>query len=637
MKKIAKITAGLLAAVSLFSVVGCKENKEEGSYLQGSNIPQQEGTIHERQISFTQKKLVENGTSEYAVLVKEESRSDISEAINELQNLFREATGVSLPVVLDESVTYDANAKYISLGATEFASAAGVNTADKTLGEQGYRISTKGNSIFISGKSFGVLYGVYDLLKILFEFQTYSNKAYYMEKKTDVNLPELNVKEVPDIAIRFPTTGAQYSNKTTTHRLGLQLSSEILFHEGNAHNITKYIVPLETHIEAHPSWYSGDRTQLCYTARGDQAEYEAMVDVAVANVEKYLDNNPNHSMMALTQMDVQTWCECESCQALEDRYGTNAASQIYFVNDVAEIVETWLNEERGGREVQFMFFAYHKSELAPATKQADGTWKAVDDSVMLRDNVSVWLAPIYENYTISVTSPESINMRTMFESWHAVAKSYSVWAYNVYFDNYLIPYDSYSALQDLIRYFVSNNTKFLWVQGNWNLNNNTGYDDLKEFIISKLMWNCNANVNDLIAEYFDRVYREASDIMESTFWAWRAQSELQRGMNRSGNLYSSPCETKFWPKRYLVEQLEKMDEAKALIAHYEEADPELYQAIYDSIVCETISPRYLLLELYKGTFAEKELAAFKNEFKSDVTRLDFDMISEQLSMDGYLE
>ena len=108
-------------------------------------------------------------------------------------------------------------------------------------------------------------------------------------------------------------------------------------------------------------------------------------------------------------------------------------------------------------------------------------------------------------------------------------------------------------------------------------------------------------------------------------------------MNRSGNLYSSPCETKFWPKRYLVEQLEKMEEAKALIAHYEEADPELYQAIYDSIVCETISPRYLLLELYKGTFAEKELVTFKNAFKSDVTRLDFDMISEQLSMDGYLE
>ena len=632
----------LLAFVSLFSIAGCRsscnDDDEESSesYVQGTNISPISGTVHERYVGDTQTKMVENGACAYAIVIKEESRADIAEAINEMHNLFREATGVSLPVVLDKDVTYDANAKYISLGSEKFEGEAGLETADG-LGEQGYTIQTRGKSIFISGKRFGILYGVYDLLKVLFNFQTYSNKVYCIDKTKDVNLPDVDITEVPDIPIRFPTTGAQYTNKVSTHRLGLQLSSEILFAEGNAHNMTKYIVPIDANVEAHPSWFSGDRTQLCYTARGDEVEYEAMLEEAVKNVKKYLDNNPNHSMMALTQMDIQTWCECETCQALEDHYGTNAASQIYFVNDVAERVEEWLDTERDGREVQFMLFAYHKSELAPAVKQQDGTWKAVDDSVRLRDNVSIWLAPIYENYTISVNHPESSNIRTMFESWHTVADSYSVWAYNVYFDNYLIPYDSYAALQDLIRYFVSNNTKFLWVQGNWNLHNNTGYDDLKEYLLAKLMWNCNLNVNDLISEYFDNVYKEAADIMESTFWTWRAQSETQRELGRSGNLYTAPCETKFWPKRYLVGQLETMEKAKAAIAHYKESQPDLYNSIYDSIVCETISPRYLLLELYPGTFAATELAEFKSAFRNDVNRLDFNMISEQLSMDGYLE
>ena len=640
MKKLARIIAVLLAVVSLLSIAGCNNKGDKGNkgdYLQSSSISEVEGTIHERQIGVTQTKMVQNGTSAYSILVKGENRSEISEAINELQNLFREATGVSLPVELDENVVYDAGAKYISLGETEFASAAGVSPADKTLGEHGYRIETKGNSIFISGKRFGVLYGVYDLLKVLFDFQTYSNKVYYLQKKTDVTLPDLNIKEVPDIATRFPTTGALYSDKVTAHRMGVQINSEIMFTGGTAHNMTNYIVPMKENIDAHPKWFSSDRTQLCYTAGGDEFEYAAMLDEAVENVKTLLDNNPNYSVMALTQMDEQTWCECDTCQALEDRYGTNAASQIYFINDIAERVETWLNEERGGREVQFMMFAYHKSEVAPAIKQEDGTWKAVDDSVKLRDNVSVWLAPIYEDYTISVQHPDSSNIRRMFESWHAVANSYSVWAYNVYFDNYLIPYDSYSAIQDLIRYFVSNNTKFLWVQGNWNLHNNTGYDDLKEYIICKLMWNCNLNVSDLVEDYFDKVYRDAADIMKSTFFAWRAQSEIQRNLGRSGDIYSSPTEERFWPKRYLAGQLEKMEEAKEAIAHYQTTDPELYQSIYDSIVCETISLRYLMLELYSGTFAQTELAEFETAFKNDVSRLDFNMISESLSMDGYIE
>jgi hypothetical protein len=225
----------------------------------------------------------------------------------------------------------------------------------------------------------------------------------------------------------------------------------------------------------------------------------------------------------------------------------------------------------------------------------------------------------------------------MMESWHAVADSYFVWAYNVYFDNYLVPYDSYSSLQDLVQYFVSHKTKFLWVQGNWNLRQNTGYDQLKCYLFSKLLWNCQLNVSDLISDYFDKVYYEAADVMEDTFWAWRAQSEIQRSLGRSGNIYSSPMEEKYWPKRYLDTQLAKMEEAKKLIEKYQTQDPALYQEIYDSIVCETISLRYIMLELYSTSFDKEALANFKRAFKDDTNRLDFNMISEPESMNGYIE
>ena len=79
-----------------------------------------------------------------------------------------------------------------------------------------------------------------------------------------------------------------------------------------------------------------------------------------------------------------------------------------------------------------------------------------------------------------------------------------------------------------------------------------------------------------------------------------------------------------------------MIQASDLNAQLEKLDltPEKIEAIYDSIVCETISPRYLLLDLYFNTFSSVELAKFKAELKDDVNRLDFNMLSEQASIES---
>lgn len=597
-----------------------------------------DGATHEVSVGTTSHKMVENGATAYKILVTPTDKVKFSEAIGELQDLFKQATGIHLQIEEDTGVGHSSSATYISLGETSAFKESGIVADYETLGEQGYQIQTKDKSIFVCGKKSGILYGVYDLLNKLVDYDTYSSLTSYTRTGvTDLNLPDLKIKEVPDIQFRIPVMGAQLNNKKMAHRMRYKQLNEVIVPGGEQHNVLRTIVPYEEHKLTHPKWFSTDQTQLCYSARGDETEYELMVEEAVTNVKNLLDSNPEQVALSITQMDVQTWCECSVCQGYEDYYGTNAASQIFFVNDVAERVEEWLNTERDGREVQFMFFAYHMSEKAPARQKEDGTWERIDDKVKLRENVSVWIAPIYEDYTLSVTHEDSINIRMMLDSWHTVADSYFVWAYNVYFREYLIPYDSYSAIQDLVKYFVSHGSKFLWAQGNWNLRQNTGYDQLKSYLFSKLLWNCNLDVNKLIADYFDKVYYEASDIMEETFWTYRAHAQLQKELGRSGNIYTAPKEEKYWPKRYLVNQLDKMEEAKTAIEKYKTADPALYQNIYDAIVCETISLRYLMLELYSNTFDAQSLSQFRKDFKYDTNRLDFNQIAETESMDGYIE
>ena len=635
---ITSVTAFVLVAVITLSTLFFLGKMDKGNYPEfgGSEITVGD-TVHEVYVGTTPHKMVENGTTKYKLLVTPEDEMTYSEAINEFKEIFQLSTGIIMPLEKDNGGGFFDDATYISLGETSAFKQSGITADYQTIGSQGYQIETKGKSIFVIGKKSGILFGVYDLLNKLVDYDMYTTFNPYVKRNLkEISLPDLKIKEVPDIEYRIPVMGPQFNSKKLTHRMRYQQSGEVIIPGGQAHNILNWIVPLEEHKDTHPEWFSRDQKQLCYTARGDKEAYAAMLAEAVSNIKEVLERYPSQSAMSITQMDVGVWCECDACQALQDYYGADSASQIMFVNDVATQIQEWLDAEQGGREVQFMFFAYHKSEDAPVKQNEDGTWVAVDDKVKLKDNVSVWIAPIYEDYTISVTHENSIRIRTLMESWHAVADSYFVWAYNVYFDNYLIPYDSYASMQDLIKYFVSHNTEFLWVQGNWNLRQNTGYDQLKCYLYSKLLWNCNLNVKELISDYFDKVYYEASDVMEETFWSWRAQSEIQRDLGRSGNIYMAPKEEKYWPKRYLDTQLAKMEEAKKLIEKYQTEDPALYQDIYDSIVCETISLRYIMLELYSTSLDKQALADFKRDFKEDTNRLGFNMISEFDSMDSYL-
>ncbi|MBR4942874.1 MAG: DUF4838 domain-containing protein [Clostridia bacterium] len=643
MKK--RILAVLLASISLISLFGCKNNnKGNNSEPSGVVKPTVTDTIHEFSMETTPYSLVKNGATEYKILVSEKGKITHAEAISELQLFFEEATDIKLTAVTGEN-TFDSNAKYISLGDTNFLQTADVSIDYATLGSQGYEIHTVGQSIVVCGAKQGVLYGVYELLYQLFDFETLSNKITYIETSVkDVPLPKFTIKEVPDIEFRIPVTGTQTNDADSRRRMRMLNSQEVIMAEGGQHNTLRYILKPEYMVDeagnevlVHPSWYSEDVTQLCYTARGNAEEYAAMLAAAAESVKRIILKYPSQDVIAISQMDVVSWCECDACQALEDKYGTDAVSQIYFINDLTDYLDEWLTTEEAvkDRDIQFMIFAYHMVEEAPAVQNEDGTWSPIDESVVLNDNVAVWIAALYEDYTLSVHHEDSYNIRRLMESWHACTNTYFIWAYNIYFDNYLIPYDSYGAIQDMIQYFVLHDTRYLWAQGNYNTHQNTGYDDLKSYLFSKLMWNCNLDVNTLTSNFFHKVYREAADIMEGTYWAWRMQSAKQIALGRSGSIYASPAAAKFWPQGYLTTQLDNMEAAKTAIEHYKISNPELYQAIYDSIVCETISPRFLLLENYSNTFSNMSFVDFKSAFKKDVNRLGFDRLSEHVTLEDY--
>src|SRR5438046_4354158 len=64
-----------------------------------------------------------------------------------------------------------------------------------------------------------------------------------------------------------------------------------------------------------------------------------VLKLEIDGVKKAFTDNPGAVICSVSQNDVDKWCECDQCKALEKKYGTQSGVYLHFVNQVAEAVE----------------------------------------------------------------------------------------------------------------------------------------------------------------------------------------------------------------------------------------------------------------------------------------------------------
>ena len=561
--------------------------------------------------------IIKDGKTEYVIVVEDSLAEEYSIAAQELYTLFYEATGVKLTFASSTVAEYTDEAKYIYLGNGNWTM--GLDFDLNKLGSQGFTMKTQGQSIFIIANPQGVLYGVYEFLNETLNFETYTKEIYTLNKNVEnLALPNFDFTQVPDVEYRMAFSGAQYADDVSRRRMYTQNLGEVIVNGGQAHNMLEHIVPFNTYYQTNKAWFSSktnsldtyETTQLCYTAGGRGSNsYNAMLQVAYDNVIALLakDTDPNKTFMSLTQMDLDgMWCACSGCQSVINTYGSNSATQILFINDLTSRVQTWIDSNQAGRKVQFLMFAYYDSIDAP-TK----------GNLKLNDNVSVWIAPINDNYMLGVNDSGN-KLGATLAAWKNVASSFAIWAYNVYFENYLIPYNTYDQIDQMIDACIANNANCMWVQGNWNTTQNTCFDGLKAYLISRLMWDCTLDVNELTNNYFNAVYGQAASDMLNIYNL--SKQELKSITNSGTTTGNSVISVYLFSTTYLKAQLDRL---VAAIGKLDKSDPN-YQKYYDAIVCESISFRYIYQQR-GNTYSTSAWGAFA----SDTARLGFTQKSEQ--------
>jgi len=365
---------------------------------------------------------------------------------------------------------------------------------------------TKNGKVFIDGGKRGLLYAMYDFLEAL-GCRFFTPKAEKIPAYTEFVLDETDKREKPILEYRayyFRDTSlnpafevkARTNENTRDPKYGGEFNIAT-----NCHSFY-FMLPIKKYFDEHPDWYAlydGKRGidekrggwQLCLS---NPEVTEKLIEVS----REILRNNPEARVINLQQNDFGRSCECEKCRAIDEEEGSPSGLMIRVVNAVAEALE----EEFPN--VVFQTFAYSYTQAPPKYARP-------------RHNVAVQFCTIGECAAHPITSGcgwgENDNLTEQLKEWSSICNHVSVWDYVTCFWHLPQPHPNWHVLQPNIQFFVENNAKWLFSQNDRHLGDGADLDELRCYLVCKLMWDPYCDLNKHIVEFTDFFYGAAGPMV----------------------------------------------------------------------------------------------------------------------------
>ncbi len=637
----------ILSAACLLSLASCGGNSEPQEILRPTDEASshlQSTTLHDVEVSESSLVLAENGKTDYAILY-DESDVNAQKAASTIFNHINSATGASPKVqAFTGEEKYSSSEHWIVLEGASIRKDAGLVNTSKTIGISGYQIDTKDNSCFIHvGGELGYQQAALAFLRYALGYNRYSSNivTYAKVKDSKVTLPNMKVVEKPDFSYH---TQSNKVDTMTSYEMGFLTSTESFFCDSEIqpwHNSFDWL-PKSTYQGAHPKWYASSDDQICYTAHGDTEEYKAMVETTASRMLAKLATNTTVGAISFSIQDNYNSCLCEACATDTQRYGGASGSVVKFINDVDDIVQADLEkqaDEAGTekRDLDIVFFAYHKTEKPCVKKDANGNYVPVSEDVVCNEHVGPYIAPIGARYSKSFYDDANDSYASSVKGWGALSKRLYLWTYETNFSHYLYPLNSYSTMIETYRFLIENNALYLYNEGQHNQGAVTAFGRFKEYFNSISMFDVNSSYSQIVDDFFTNYFGAAKEIMLTYFQELQDQLsyiEETYPTDVNGTIYNKIAQSRFWPKKLLDRWVSYINEGIEAIAPLAKTNTTLYQAIYDNLILESVFPRYALLENYSGTYSSTELQSARASFRSDCLRLNVTMTSENGTLES---
>ncbi|MDP3468618.1 MAG: DUF4838 domain-containing protein [Daejeonella sp.] len=446
--------------------------------------------------SLLGRQMTGDGILDYQIIIPAQANAIEKEAALALQKYLSKLSVKTVPVS-EEGKSVVKNGIY--LGETEYAKAGQINFTQ--LPEAGFIRKVEGNNIIIAGGAKrGLLFGVFDLLEGL-GFRKYSPEIATSPKAKTFHPPRAEKLVEPKIKYRT-TSYSQMADQEYSdwHKLSSRDDWGLFVHTFNT------LVPQQEYAKTHPEYYSlidGVRrpgTQLCLSN-------PEVLRLLVASLKNKIKEKPTASYWSVSQDDNDRYCQCAGCKALNEKYGNvPSGSIIYFVNQVArEIPDKIIST-----------LAYWYSRKAPKNIEIEP-----NVNIMLCNIESSRQAPVY------VTDPA---FSQDLKDWGALSKDIIIWDYNIQFTNYISPFPNLHTLKPNIKFYTDNRVNALFMQAN----NEAAAEMalLRSYLISKLMWDPDADDKAIINEFLNGYFEAAAPFIRQYI------ESMQESLVKSGMVLS---------------------------------------------------------------------------------------------------
>ncbi len=382
---------------------------------------------------------------------------------------------------------------------------------DCGLGEDGFRIDTLDHAIAVQGGKRGVIYGVYELLEAM-GCRFFTPDCEKVPCIVELEAPRIQTRQKPVLEYREHNYHRMYRDfpcfavKSRLNGNGTPIKEKFgghLTYTWFVHTFEK-LVPTTVWGKTHPEYFAmydgkrcikdGGRTQLCLTNPD-------VLKIAIDSARKALRENPGTRIISISQNDHPYGCECDACRAVDLEEGSPAGTLLRFVNAVAEALEPEFPD------VIFDTLAYNYTRPVPVKTKP-------------RHNVCVRLCSIeccfahsFEtcDQDRSVLLPDG--SRSSFikdlRSWGGYHDRLYIWDYTTCFAHYPAPYPNWRVLQQNMQAFVRNHVKGVFEQACGAAKGGVDLNELRAYIISKLLWNADCDVKKHIEEFTDYYYGAA--------------------------------------------------------------------------------------------------------------------------------
>jgi hypothetical protein len=414
---------------------------------------------------------------EYTILMQENETTDslTYEAAKVVQYYYKAVTGKDISI----AATLNPGEKAICIG-DDFLQF-GLQDSIKGLHEDGFVIEVKGGNVAIVGlNGKATLFGAYSFVEDYLGCMKLSSKEDFIPEKDHLALKDGYKKYEPAFDFRRTLFPGQHN---IAYRDWYKL--EDLDEWGSfVHTFNKLISP-EDYFEEHPEYFSliGGRrlqdAQLCLSN-------PEVIQVLIDNLGKEIAKKPEKKIWSVSQNDAINYCECDNCFALYEQYGNISGAYIMMANEIAEAYP----------DKHISTLAYQYTRSAP-------------QNIKPLPNVNIMFCSIECNRSMPLVEDErSAEFVQEMKDWSKLTNNIFVWDYVVQFKNYLTPFPNFHVLQPNIQFFKESNVNMMFQQGS----SGTWSDlaELKQYVIAKLLWNPDADVDALVKNFIEMYYGPAA-------------------------------------------------------------------------------------------------------------------------------